>query len=188
MLDHLLLRLRSAYAVAFFWQPYAMSQRLFPSRVAFIFGRDFVLMTGESNHSFSLFQHIPKTFNGVKVRTLWWPIHVWNIPKLSGKKKSIDGITWSFSTFSNSADLQCLDMTNWSNPQIITMQFADLNRNGNFRFWPGSVYYAIIHVPHDLQISKPPHCGSSCLWRGTYKLVLCRIPWQTKAIEWDIWK
>ena len=27
---------------------------------------DFVLMTGESNHSFSLLQHIPKTFNGVK--------------------------------------------------------------------------------------------------------------------------
>ena len=31
----------------------------------------------EPNYSFSLFQHIPKTFNGVKVRTLWWPIHVW---------------------------------------------------------------------------------------------------------------
>ena len=30
-------------------------------------------MTAESNHSFSLFQHTPKTFNGVKVR----PIHVW---------------------------------------------------------------------------------------------------------------
>ena len=40
------------------------------------FGWDFVLMTGESNQSFSLFQHIPKTFNGIKVRTLWWPIHV----------------------------------------------------------------------------------------------------------------
>ena len=35
-------------------QPYAMSQHLFPSRVAFILGQDFVL-TGESNHSFSLF-------------------------------------------------------------------------------------------------------------------------------------
>ena len=48
------------------WQLYAMSQHLFPSRVALIFGRDFALLTGESNHSFSLFQHIPKTFNGVK--------------------------------------------------------------------------------------------------------------------------
>ena len=34
--------------------------------VAFIFGQYFVLMTGQSNHSFTLFQHIPKTFNGVK--------------------------------------------------------------------------------------------------------------------------
>ena len=64
--DRLLLWLRSAFAVALFRQPYAMSQHLFPSRVALIFGRDFVLMTGESNHSFTLFQHIPKTFNGVK--------------------------------------------------------------------------------------------------------------------------
>ena len=55
--------------------PYAMLQHLFPSRVAFIFGRDFVLMTGELNRSFSLFQHIPKAFNGVK-SGLWWPIHV----------------------------------------------------------------------------------------------------------------
>ena len=30
------------------------------------FGRDFELMTGESNHSFSLFQHIPTSLNGVK--------------------------------------------------------------------------------------------------------------------------
>ena len=42
-----------------------MSQDLFPSRVALIFGRDFILMTGESNHSFSVFQQIP-TFYGVK--------------------------------------------------------------------------------------------------------------------------
>ena len=48
---------------------HAASQHLFPSRVAVIFGRDFVLIIGESNHSFSLFQHIPITFNGVKVRT-----------------------------------------------------------------------------------------------------------------------
>ena len=57
---------RSAFAVPLFRQPYAMSQHVFPSRVAFIFGRDFVLRRGESNYSFSLFQHIPKTFNGVK--------------------------------------------------------------------------------------------------------------------------
>ena len=41
----------------------------------------------------------------------------WNMPQPSGKKKSIDSITWSFSTFRNSADLLCLDLTNWSNPR-----------------------------------------------------------------------
>ena len=61
--------------MALFQQPYAMSQHLFSSRVANIFGQDFVLMTGESNNYFSLFQYIPKTFNVVKVRNLWWPIH-----------------------------------------------------------------------------------------------------------------
>ena len=40
-LDRLLLWLRSAFAVELFRQAYAMSQRLFPSSVAFIFGRDF---------------------------------------------------------------------------------------------------------------------------------------------------
>ena len=75
LLGRFLLWLWNSFAVALFPQPYAMSQHLFPSRVAFIFGRDFVL-TGESNHSFSHFQHIPKIFNGVKVRTLW-TIHVW---------------------------------------------------------------------------------------------------------------
>ena len=51
----LLLWLRSAVAAALFRQPYAISQHLFPSRVAFIFGQDFVLMKGELNLSFSLF-------------------------------------------------------------------------------------------------------------------------------------
>ena len=48
----------------------------------------------------------------------WWVLGLsfWNMPELSGKK-SIDGITWSFSTFRNSVDLQCLDLTNWSNPR-----------------------------------------------------------------------
>ena len=50
---------------------------LFPSRVALIFGQDFVLMTGELNHFLSLFQHIPKIFIGGNIKTLWWPIHVW---------------------------------------------------------------------------------------------------------------
>ena len=54
-LDHLLFLLQSAFAVALFGQPYAMSQHLFPSRVAVIFGWDFVLMTADLNHSFSLF-------------------------------------------------------------------------------------------------------------------------------------
>ena len=51
----LLLWLRSAFAVALFRQAFAMSQHLFPSKVALSFDRDFVLMTGESNHSFTLF-------------------------------------------------------------------------------------------------------------------------------------
>ena len=92
------------------------------------------------------FPFTPNNFNGVKVRTLWWTIHVWkwllvlpdthvsscsfttrawsilllsswNMPEPTGKKKSIDGITWSFSTFRNSADLQCLNLTTWSNPR-----------------------------------------------------------------------
>ena len=142
-LDHLLLWLQCTFAMALFQQLYAMSQYLFPSRVALIFGQVFVLMTGESNHSFSLFQYIPKTFNWV--RTLWWPIHVWkwllmlpdtrvlmrhsfitrarlilalsswNMPEQSGKRNSIDGITWSFITFRNSTDLPCPDLPNWSN-------------------------------------------------------------------------
>ena len=128
-------------------------------------GRDFVMMTGESNHSFSLFQQIPKTFNWVNSGlcggqflcendsscslTLMWPhaplmLHnksqwilaflEYCMPKPSGKKKSIDGIIWSFSTFRNSVDVLCLDLTNWSNPDNTT----DLNV---YIFWPGSVYF-----------------------------------------------
>ena len=52
--------------MALFLQPNAISQHLFPLVFALIFGRDFVLMTGELKPSFSLFQHIPKTINGVK--------------------------------------------------------------------------------------------------------------------------
>ena len=37
-----------------------------------------------------------------------------------GRETSIDGITWSFSTFRNSAELLCLDLTNWSNPDHST--------------------------------------------------------------------
>ena len=141
LLDRLLLWLWIAFAVAF-RQLYAISQHLFPIRVSYIFGQDFLLMTGESNHSFSLFQHIPKAFIAVKsglyggqfmcendsscsltltcphaplFRARWiLELSSWNMPKPSGKKKSIDGITWSFSTFRNSADLLCLDLTNWS--------------------------------------------------------------------------
>ena len=78
-LDRLLLWLQSTFAVALFQQPYAMSQHLFPSRVAFIFGRHFLLMTGVSNHSFSIFHHIRNTFNGIKsgLNSMWWPIHAW---------------------------------------------------------------------------------------------------------------
>ena len=61
-----------AYLLCYFFDNL---MQFFPSRAALIFGRDFVLMTGQSNHSFSLFRHISKTFNGVEVRTLW-PIHV----------------------------------------------------------------------------------------------------------------
>ena len=49
----------------------------------------------------------------------WWILALssWNMPKPPGKKRSIDGITWSFSPFRNSANLQCLDLTNWNNPR-----------------------------------------------------------------------
>ena len=46
----------------------------------------------------------------------------WNMPEPSGKKKSIDGITWSFSTFRNSADLLCLDLTNWAESRKLLKQ------------------------------------------------------------------
>ena len=77
--DRLLLWLRSAFAVALFRQPYAMSQHLFPSELHYIFGRDFVLMTEESSSFLQSFPLTPNTFNGVKVRPLvamWCPIHV----------------------------------------------------------------------------------------------------------------
>ena len=51
-------------------------------------------------------------------RVLWiLALSSWNMPEPSGRRKSFDGITWSFSTFRNSADFQCLDLTNWSNPR-----------------------------------------------------------------------
>ena len=128
-LDRLLLWFWSTFAVALFQQPYAMSQHLFPSRVALIFGRDFVMMTGESNHSFSLFQHIPCvkmtprapvsscSMHAFTTRARWiLALLSCNMPQPSGKKISIDGITWSFSTFRNSADVLCLDL-NWSSPR-----------------------------------------------------------------------
>ena len=83
----------------------------------------------------SLLQHILKIINGVKVWTLWWPIHVWKClmlpePVFHGLspmtpgidilecacairegKKSIDGITWSF--FGH-IKLLNLDLTNCS--------------------------------------------------------------------------
>ena len=73
----------------------------------------------------------PNTFNRVKVRTendsscstLWElePDESWHCcpgicPSHQGRKKSIDRITWSFSTFRNSAGLHSLDLANWSNP------------------------------------------------------------------------
>ena len=62
----------------------------------------------------------------------WWILALlsWNMPKPSGKKKSNWWDNLAFSTFRNSADLQSLDLTNWSNPR--SLQFADVNRNDNF--------------------------------------------------------
>ena len=49
------------YGAHLLWHCFSnRSQHVFPSR-------DFVSMTEQSNHSFSLFLHIPKSFNGVKV-------------------------------------------------------------------------------------------------------------------------
>ena len=63
LFDRLLLWLQSAFAVALTtW----CNVTTFISIQSLIFGRDFVLITEESNHSFSLFQHFPKTINGVK--------------------------------------------------------------------------------------------------------------------------
>ena len=121
LLDRLLLWLRSAFTVALFRQPYSMAQHLSPSRVALIFGRDFVLMIEESNQdsSSSLDIHVSLMLHSFTTRA-WWILALssWNMPEQSGKKKSIDGITWSFSTFRNSADLLCLDLNNWSNPRL----------------------------------------------------------------------
>ena len=170
VLDRLLLWLRSAFAVALFRQPHAMSQHLFPSRVAFIFGCYFVLMARKSNHSFNLFQHIPKTYNGVKVRTVWSSscspdTHVSSCSTLSqlepdeswhcrpgiclshqGRKKSIDEITWSFSTFRNS-ELWTLTWPTEATPDHNTT-ICWFKSKWQPLFWPGSVYGIWISPVH----------------------------------------
>ena len=158
------------YTVALFRQPYAMSQIIIIHPVAFIFGRDFVLMTGESNHSFSLFLYTQRLLMGLK-SGLWWPIHVWKwllmLPDThvsscstlsqlepdeswhccpgiclshQGRKNPIDGITWSIQYIQELCWLAVPRPDQLKQPQIITLQFADLNRNGNF-FLTGSVLY-----------------------------------------------
>ena len=54
----------------------------------------------------------------------------WNMAETSGKKKSIDGITWSFSTFRNW--LAVPRPGQLKQPQIIRLQSADLNINYSF--------------------------------------------------------
>ena len=126
----------------------------FPSRVAYIFGRDFVVMTGELNHFFSLFQPTPKNCNGVKsglcggqfifwkwlltlhsflTRAQWiLTLSSWNMLEPSGRKK----IHWW-----DNLVIQYIQELCWlavpvpdqlKQPKIITLQFAYLNRNNNF--------------------------------------------------------
>ena len=110
-----------------------MQWHLIPSRVTLFFGRYLELMTGESNHSFSLFQHTPKTFNGVKVRTLWWPIHVFKwlllLPSFTTRALWILALSRatrmpSFSIFKE-LTLAVPRPDQLKQPQIITLQFAD---------------------------------------------------------------
>ena len=112
----------------------------------------------------------------------------WNMPEPSGKKKSIDGITWSFSTFRNSwIAMPWPDQLR--QPQIITLQFADLNRNYIF-FWTGSVVVGCshrmllpwTHVPTYRSWGNPKWTAS---WlRRSH----CRTPsqtrWTTAASVW----
>ena len=72
--------------------------------------------------------------------TAWWilALLLWNMPEPSGKKKFNWWVTWSFSTFRNSADLLCLDQTNhnttifwfkWNDGQCIMMIFLKMYKN-----------------------------------------------------------
>ena len=73
-------------------------------------------MTGESNHSFSLFQHIPNTFNGVKVRYTAWP--------LSFRFKSANCSVMIWCCFSWSWHSKSAELLNILNNQVIpSMEF-----------------------------------------------------------------
>ena len=66
----------------------------------------------------------------------------WNMPEPSGKKNSSDGITWSFSTIQEHCWIAVPRPDQLKQPQIITLQFADLNQNDYF-FWGGQCMSAI---------------------------------------------
>ena len=147
-------------------QPYVMSQLLFPFRVALHFWPRFCIDDRRVKPFLRSFPAHPQDFSKDKVRTLWCAIHVWklllmlhyfttrawwilelspwNMPEPSGKKKSIEGITCSFSTFRNSADSAVPRPDQLKQPRIITQQLADLNRNYDFILWPGSVSLVLI--------------------------------------------
>ena len=125
---------------------------------------NFVLITGESNRSFSLFLHIQKTFNGVKSINVWkWLLmlpdtHVFSCSTLSqldecwhccpgicprhqGKKihwwdnlviQYVQELCW----------LAVLRPDRLKQPQIITLQFADLNYIlQNYNLFSGQTVY-----------------------------------------------
>ena len=56
-----------------FWQHYAMPQHLFPLHEL----PRFCIDDRRVEPFLQSFPLTPNTFKGVKVRTLWWPIHVW---------------------------------------------------------------------------------------------------------------
>ena len=84
------------------------------------------------------------------------------------KMYPIDGITWTFST--------CRNSDQEKQPQIITLQFADLNRNYNFFF--GLPFCSVFdHLRTDL-LCTPRHFYPN---RGTQKQSQIQYLFQTVA-------
>lgn len=96
-LDHPKLWLRCAFVVALFQEAYAMSQHLFPLRLALVFCRDLVLTTGETKRSVRSSSAHPKDFEFHMNLSI--VILEYAHANRRVKKKSIDGITWTCSAF-----------------------------------------------------------------------------------------